>query len=150
MKSVRNDRLRFGTLCVLVYVFVSWSVRFDMRLGEDIASLVYPFDTFSMYGGMPGKDSTALLIRDGDGTVHRVTAFRAFSCAEPLPDASKTVPACPRAIPYLHDDIVHYIESHRGPGRREVELIARSWEIRSGAPPVQAPDCVVAHCKVSP
>ena len=149
MESVPNDRLRFGTLCVLAYVLVSWLVRFDMRLGEGIASVVYPFDTFSMYGGMPGNDSTALLIRDGDGNVHRVTAFHAFSCGEPVPDAS-TVSTCPHSIPYLHDDLVHYIESHPGPGRRDVELIARTWDIRSGAAPVQKSDCVVAHCKVSP
>lgn len=146
---IRSDHLRFGALCVLGYVVLSWLVRFDMRLGDQIASLVYPLDTFSMYGGMPGEDRSALLVRDGDGTVHRVTAFDAFSCAEPLSGASA---ACVQqhGIPYLYEDRVHYIETHAGPGRREVELVTRTWEIRSGAAPRQTSDCVIAHCRVSP
>src|SRR5439155_14545328 len=42
---IRDDRVRFGTLCVLGYVLLSWLVRFDMRLGQQIASLAYPLDT---------------------------------------------------------------------------------------------------------
>ena len=146
---IRNDRVRFGTLCVLGYVLLSWLVRFDMRLGQQIASLVYPFDTFSMYAGMPGEDRSALLVRDGKGNVRRVTAFRAFSCAEPLTGASAAC-AGRHGIPYLYEDLVHYIESHAGSGGREVELITRTWEIRSGAAPLVTSDCVIAHCKVSP
>ena len=133
---------------MLGYVLLSWLVRFDMRLGQQIASLVYPLDTFSMYGGMPGEDRSALLVRDPNDDVHRVTAFRAFSCAESLTGAA----ACGErhGIPYLYEDLVHYIESHPGPGVRDVELIARTWEIRSGAPPRRISDCVIAHCKVSP
>ena len=146
---IRNDRLRFGTICVLGYVVLSWLVRFDMRLGQQIASLVYPLDTFSMYAGMPAEDRSALLVRDGDGTVHRVTAFRAFSCADRLTGES-AARACPHGIPYLYDDLVHYVESHAGPGGREVELIVRTWEIRSGAAPRTTSDCVIAHCQASP
>lgn len=149
MDAVRNDRLRFGTLLVLGYVFVSWLFRFDMRLGQGIASVVYPFDTFSMYGGMPGKESTALLIRDRDGRVQRVTAFQTFSCDGSLAGTTAG-PACPQSIPYLHEDLLRYIERHRGPAHRDVDLIARTWDIRSGSPPVRTSDCVVARCKVSP
>ena len=146
---IRNDRLRFGTLCVLGYVALSWAFRFDMRLGQQIASLVYPLDTFSMYAGMPAEDRSALLVRDGNGTTSRVTAFRTFSCAEPLSGASAAC-AGRHGIPYLYEDLAHYIESHTGAGSRSVELISRTWEIRSGAAPLVTSDCVIAHCKVSP
>ena len=141
--------LRFGTLCVLGYVVLSWLVRFDMRLGQQIASLVYPLDTFSMYAGMPGENQSALLVRDGDGNVHRVTAFRAFSCAEPLAGASAAC-AGQAGIEYLHEDLVHYIQNHVGPAERDVDLIVRTWEIRTGAAPRVTSDCVIAHCRVSP
>ena len=147
-RAIRQHHLRFGTLCVLGYVLLSWLVRFDMRLGHQIASLVYPLDTFSMYAGMPGTNQSALLVRDGDGNVHRVTAFRAFSCAEPLAGASAACAGQP--ISYLYEDLVRYIENHPGPGQRAVELIVRTWEIRTGAAPVSTPDCVIAHCRVSP
>jgi hypothetical protein len=148
-RAIRHGHLRFGTLCVLGYVVLSWLVRFDMRLGQQIASLVYPLDTFSMYGGMAGAQQSALLVRDGQGNVHRVKAFRAFSCAEPLTGESA---ACTgrHGITYLYEDLFHYIESHPGPGKRDVELITRTWEIRTGAAPVRMPDCVIAHCQVSP
>ena len=146
---IRDDRLRFGTLCVLGYVLLSWLVRFDMRLGQQIASLVYPLDTFSMYGGMPGEDRSALLVLDDEGNEHRVTAFHAFACAEPLIGASAAC-AGRHGIPYLYEDLVHYIETHPGPGDRNVELVTRTWEIRSGAAPLKTSDCVIAHCKVSP
>jgi hypothetical protein len=146
---IRNHRLRFGTLCVLGYVLLSWLVSFDMRLGQQIASLVYPLDTFSMYAGTPGDDRSALLVRDREGIVHRVTAFRTFSCAEGL-SGTPAASACPHGIPYLYDELVHYIESHAGPGSRDVELIVRTWEIRSRAAPLRMSDCVITHCKVSP
>ena len=81
--AVRRTHLRFGILCVLGYVALSWAVRFDMRRGEQIASLLYPLDTFSMYAPIPGESMSHLLIRDGQGAIHRVTAFRSFDCAEP-------------------------------------------------------------------
>jgi hypothetical protein len=144
-----GDRhLRFGTLCVLGYVLLSWLVRFDMRLGAQIVSFVYPLDTFSMYAGMPGEDRSALLVRDAGGTVHRVTAFRAFSCAEPLRGPSAAC-ATRLGIHYLYEDLVRHIESHPGPGDRDVELIIRTWQIENGAAPVVTSDCVVAHCKVA-
>lgn len=143
-----RHHLRFGALCVLGYVALSWLVRFDMRLGQQMASLVYPLDTFSMYAGMPAANQSALLVRDGDGNVHRVTTFRAFSCDEPLSGASAECAGQP--IEYLYEDLVRYIESHAGPGQRDVDLIVRTWAIRTGAAPLEMPDCVIARCKVSP
>jgi hypothetical protein len=139
---------RFGVLCVLGYVALSWAMRFDMSLGEQIASLLYPLDTFSMYAGMPGEDRSHLLIRDRQGAVHRVTDFRAFDCAEPITGSAAQC-ADKRGIRYHFEDLARYIERHVGPGDADVELITRTWEIRSGTPPVQTSDCVIAHCRVS-
>jgi hypothetical protein len=147
--SPRMAQLRFGILCVLGYVALSWAVRFDLRLGSQIASLVYPLDTFSMYAGMPGADRSHLLMRDREGRVHRITAFHSFDCAEPI-DGPGSRCSERRGIPYLAEDFIRYIREHRGAGEREVELIGRTWELRPGAPPVQVPDCVIARCKVSP
>ena len=147
-RSTRADHLRFGILCVLGYVALSWSVRFDMPRGEQIASLMYPLDTFSMYAGVPGEFMSALLIRDDQGRVHQITDFRAFSCEEPV---TGNTAACGDSqwIQYLHDDLTHYVEAHPGPGDSEVVLIARTWQLRPGASPLHTEDCVIAHCKVS-
>lgn len=132
---------------MLGYVALSWTARFDTRLNRQDASLVYPLDTFSMYGGMPGEDRGQLLIRDARGIVHRVTDFRAFHCDEPL--AGPQV-RCARhlGIPYHYEELVRYIEAHPGPADVEVELITRTWEFRPGAP-ARTADCVVAHCRVA-
>jgi hypothetical protein len=142
-------RTRFGVLCILAYVALSWAVRFDMRLGGQIASLIYPLDTFSMYAGMPDKDRSHLLLRDRHETVHRITAFRSIDCpglttGEALPCADR------RGIPYMVEDFIDYIRTHPGGGEREVELIARTWDLHAGAAPTQAEDCVIARCTVSP
>ena len=76
--GIRSEHVRFGLLCMLAYAVLAWAVRFDMPLGGQIVSLVYPLDTFSMYATPPGQDTSMLLVRDGQGTVHRVTDFRAF------------------------------------------------------------------------
>jgi hypothetical protein len=141
-------QLRFGILCVLAYVALSWSARFDMRLGQQIASLVYPLDTFSMYARMPGEDRSHLLVRDAQGGVYRVTSFRSFDCAEPYAGPTARC-ATTRGIPYHYDDLTNYIRDHEGHGELDVELITRTWELRSGAPPERTSDCVIAHCKVS-
>ena len=140
---------RFGILGILGYVALSWAVRFDMRRGEQIASLLYPFDTFSMYAPLPGQYMSHLLIRDADGRVHRVTAFRGFDCPEPV-TGNATPCSDQHGIEYHYDDLIHYIQSHRAAGQAEVDLITRTWQVRSGAPPMQTSDCVIAHCKVSP
>lgn len=146
--SLPAGHFRFGLLCVLGYVALSWSVRFDMRLGEQIASLVYPLDTFSMYARMPGEDRSHLLIRDAQGNVHRVTAFRSFECADPF-----TGPAARCAgkggIPYHYADLTDYMQHHTGEGEIDVDLITRTWEFQSGNSPLQTSDCVITHCKVS-
>jgi hypothetical protein len=134
-------------LCVLGYVVLSWAVRFDMRLGAQIASLVYPLDTFSMYAGMPGADTSHLLVRNRDGAVHRVEDFRAFECAEPLTGPAAACQST-RGIPYHYEDLTRYIARHAGPGGEDVELITRTWEFRAGAP-VKTSDCVIARCTVA-
>jgi hypothetical protein len=146
--TIRASRRRFGVLCVLGYVALSWVVRSDLRLGQQIASLVYPLDTFSMYGGMPGADRSHLLVRDGQGIVHRVTDYRTFDCAEPLTgDAARC--GGKHGIPYLYEDLTRYIESHAGPGGSEIDVITRTWEFESGTSPVRTSDCVIARCRVT-
>lgn len=132
---------------MLIYVALSWAVRFDMRDGEQIASLVYPLDTFSMYAGLPGHRMGHLLVRDEQGTIHRVTAFRSFDCAEPVSHTAQ----CPDRPGYSYhfDDFIRYIEDHRGAGAIDAELIYRTWQIPSGHAPEHEADCIIAHCKVS-
>ena len=108
-------RRRFGVLCILAYVALSWSVRFDMPLGPQIASLVYPLDTFSMYAGPAGDAISHLLIRDAQGAVHRVTDFRSFECAEPI-DRSAARCADRRGYAYHYDELAEYIAQPPGPG----------------------------------
>jgi hypothetical protein len=123
-----------------------------MRLGEQIASLMYPLDTFSMYARIPAEEMSHLLIRDADGAVHRVTDFRSFACAEPLTGSAARCPDR-HGIQYLSEDLTNYIRQHQATDesqvRAEVDLIARTWRIRSGTAPVQIPDCVVTRCKVA-
>jgi hypothetical protein len=129
-------------------VALSWAARFDMRLGRQIASLVYPLDTFSMYSPMPGTQESALIVRDHEGGAHRVTEFRSFDCDRAL-NAFEATCARERGIQYRYEDLVRYIESHAGPGQLDVELVSRTWELRPGEAPRPVSDCVVVHCRVS-
>jgi hypothetical protein len=138
----------FGLLCLLGYVALSWAARFDMRLGAQTASLVYPLDTFSMYARMPGEDRSVLLVRDTNGTIHRVTEFQAFDCAEPLSGPAARC-ADKRGIAYHYEELAHYVDAHIGRGgEQEIELITRTWNFRRGAPP-ETSDCVITRCKVA-
>ncbi|MBI3784748.1 MAG: hypothetical protein HY270_15250 [Deltaproteobacteria bacterium] len=119
-----------------------------MRLGDQIASLVYPLDTFSMYSGLPGESVSHLLVRDDQGRVHRVTDFQTFACSGPVARSSSPC-ANDVAIAYHYDDLAHYIADHPGPGDRQVDVIDRTWRIRPGGGPEPVADCLVAHCKVS-
>ena len=138
---------QFGFLCLLGYVALSWAARFDMRLGAQTASLIYPLDTFSMYARMPGEDRSILLVLDREGAVHRVTEFRAFDCAEPMTGRAARC-ADKRGIPYHYEDLARYVESHAGTGDVEVDLITRTWNFRRGEPP-ETSDCVISHCKAA-
>jgi hypothetical protein len=145
---IASRQRRFGVLCVLGYVMLSWSVRSDMRRGDHIASLVYPLDTFSMYARVPGGEMSLLLVRDARGTVHQVTAFRRFDCDEPV--VSSTGRCADRhRIAYHDEDLTRYIREHAGPGDTEVDVVLRSWQVRPGSSPVHESDCVIAHCRVS-
>lgn len=133
---------------MLAYIALAWMVRFDLRLNSQDASLVYPLDTFSMYGIMPDHDRSHLVVRDAAGVLHRVTDFRAYRCVEPLsgPDVR-----CAReqGIRYHYEEFVRYIEGHPGDGDIDVELINRTWQFPPVGGVLQSSDCVVAHCKVA-
>jgi hypothetical protein len=134
-------------LCVLGYVALAWAVRFDLPQGDQIASLVYPLDTFSMYAQAPSPQMSYMLIRDSGG-VHQITDFRSFDCSGSV---TGDVAPCAggRPIQYLHDDQIHYIQDHRGSGGDDAELVIRTWQLQPGAPVLQTADCVVAQCRVS-
>lgn len=139
---------RFGVVCVLAYVLLSWAARFDMRRGDQIASLVYPLDTFSMYAPSPGHSINHLMVRDGAGNVHRVAEFRTFDCVEPLTGADVRC-ADQRGFEYHYDDLINFVRAHPGAGDTDVELIARTWAVQPWTTPRHVGDCVIAHCKVS-
>jgi hypothetical protein len=146
--SIRHRR--FGVLCILGYVVLSWAVRFDMRRGDQIASLLYPLDTFSMYAYAPPPihEISHPLIRDARGGIHRVTAFGRYECVEPLSGPAARC-ADRRGYQYHYDDVVNYIRSHAGPGESEVELISRTWQVPADAAPELVSDCIIARCRVS-
>lgn len=142
---MRSDHRRFAVLCLLAYVLLAWLARFDMRLGAQMRSLVYPLDTFSMYGRMPADRVGHLLMRDAQGETHRITSFRTFACDAPIagPDA-----ACRERsdIHYLSADHTNYMRDHPGGGDEAVELILRTWDVRGD---LAHTDCVIARCRVS-
>lgn len=140
--------LRFGVLCALSYLVLSWIVRVDMVRGTQIASLVYPFDTFSMYSTLPGDRSSHLLARDERGDVHTITSFRSFDCDAPL-DSRASACGAGATIQYLDDDLVDYIQAHPGAGPWRVEIIRRTWRVVAGQPPRPSGDCVITACRAS-
>jgi hypothetical protein len=129
-------------------VALSWVVRFDMRRGQQVASLVYPLDTFSMYARIFNENMSHLLIRDAQGAVHHVEDFRSFDCADTVTGGTARCTAG-YPIQYHYDDAIRYIETHMGRGDSEMELILRTWKVRSGRAPVHTSDCLIAHCRVS-
>ena len=143
------NRRRFGILAVLAYVALSWAARFDMSLGEQIASLAYPLDTFSMYAGPPGDAIGHLLVRDAVGEIHRVRDFSAYHCDAGLKRGATRCAAEP-SFAYHYDDLVRYIDGHSGSGAIPVDLIYRTWRLQRSEPPRVEEDCVIAHCEVAP
>jgi hypothetical protein len=147
--AIRVHQLRFAIVASLIYVALSWSVRFDLARGEQIASLAYPLDTFSMYARVPAEGAGYLLVRDAAGKVHRITSFQAFDCDQPLAEGVQRCAESVRYhIRYHHDDFLTYIERHRGPGEMGAEIISRSWQLPVGKAPQHLRDCVIAHCRV--
>ena len=147
-KARRTGERRFSILCVLGYVALSWAVRFDMDRGEQIASLLYPLDTFSMYAQAPSPEISHLLVRDAHGTVHSVAEFRSFDCEETLTGSSARCSDW-HPIRYLYEESTKYIESHPGEGTEDIDLILRTWSLRPGAPVAHESDCVITNCRVS-
>lgn len=147
--SPRRVLRRFGLLCALAYVVLAWAVRFDMAAGRQIASLIYPLDTFSMYAGLPYEEIGYLLVRDADGGVREITRLTAFDCDGPVRGPAARC-AEQHQIAYLRDDLTRYIEAHPGPGVTPVELVVRVWRLQHGAAAVHVSDCVVTTCRVAP
>ena len=120
-----------------------------MARGTQIASLLYPFDTFSMYSTVPGHEGSFLLARDEQGQVHDITSYRSFDCTVPIDTAQSICNASP-TIQYLDDDVADYVKTHPGGGAQRVDIIRRTWVIAAGQPPRESGDCVIAECRVSP
>lgn len=141
---------RFGVLCFLVYVAVAWAVRFDTRNGPRNASLVYPFESFSMYSSITAPVVSRLLVRDDAGQVAWIEDFTAFACeVVPVVPGGPCEPPRGARIGYLDRDAAQYIRTHPGGGPERVEIVQRTWELPRGRPLGPPRDCVVTRCTVS-
>jgi hypothetical protein len=146
---------RFGLLLAIGYVAIAWVVRFDTAYGAHNASIAYPFDTFSMYAEVPAERASAVLVRDGDGTVDRVDEFSAFECEEIVEVwRERCPPAHGAGIEYLDDDAAAYVQEHRGggeesPTQERVEIIRRTWTIPADGSAMESEDCVIVACDVA-
>lgn len=152
LQDARVDRLRFGVICVLGYVTLSWALLFDMRRGLQCASLIYPLDTFSMYAYVPPPDVASLLLRDAGGNIRRIKEMRSYHCADPVSGPEARCADKP-VFKFHSDAMTRYIRKHQGPGGPgglEAELLVRTFALRPGAAPVQTSDCVISRCRVSP
>ena len=143
----RIDRRRFAIAVFLLYVLASWGLRFDMRRGAQIASLIYPLDTFSMYSSMPDPRVAHLLLRDAGGGVHAVMSFSSFDCGPALHGAESDC-VDGDLIEYHFDDLVTYIDGRRGDGEVAMDLIVRRWQVAAGEAPTPAGDCLLRQCRV--
>lgn len=141
---------RLGILCLLGYLAIAWALRFDTRAGARNASLVYPFETFSMYATVKEPVVSSVVVRDARGEVARVTAFATFDCAPPPVMIGGPCDA-PRGarIAYLDDDAAQYVRTHPGGGPERVELVRRTWALPRGGPPGPPTDCVLSRCRVT-
>lgn len=141
---------RFGILCFLAYVAVSWAARFDTRGGPQNTSLVYPFETFSMYSRLTAPVVSRLLVRDERGAVSRVEEFASLACSpDPVLSGGPCDPPRGARISYLDDDASQYLRHHPGGGPERVELVRRTWELRPGGPLGPPRDCVLTRCTVT-
>ncbi|HEY8379798.1 MAG TPA: hypothetical protein VIK91_25080 [Nannocystis sp.] len=141
---------RLGVLCFLAYVAVAWAVRFDTPNGPRNASIVYPFETFSMYATLTAPVVSRLLVRDETGALARVEDFASFACAaDPVLAGGPCDPPRGARVTYLDRDAVRYIHNHPGGGDERVELVQRTWELPRGRPLGSPRDCVLTTCTVS-
>ncbi|HXT01462.1 MAG TPA: hypothetical protein VN915_12350 [Elusimicrobiota bacterium] len=147
--DARGGRRRFGVLCVLGYVALSWAMLFDMRRGPQCASLVYPLDTFSMYAQIPAPEVASLVLRDANGGIRRIKDMRSYECEDPLSGPEARCAGAP-LYRFNSDALLRYVRKHKGPGALDAELLVRTFALKPGEAPVQESECVLSRCKVSP
>jgi hypothetical protein len=140
---------RFGLIVLLGYVAIAWAARFDTAYGAHNASIAYPFDTYSMYAGVPVRSASAILVRDAEGTVERVSAFRSFQCEATAGAWREHCAVAGAGLDYLDDDAEAYVRAHSGQGGEPVEIIRRTWTIPEASEPVRAEDCVIVACEAT-
>jgi hypothetical protein len=142
---------QLGLLLGLGFLAASWAWREDGRLGRQIASLVYPLDTFSMYATTWQDEVSIPLLIDKAGHSHWPYHLAAFACT-PIADADQSC-ARGRAIGYHDDELLRHVRSHPlPPGQQGVpmQLVRRHWKLTAGQVPKQLADCPLQQCLVVP
>jgi hypothetical protein len=149
---------RFASLAFVAYLAVAWIVRFDTPEGPHNASIVYPFDTFSMYAEVLPDVASALVVRGADGTIDSVSAFEGLECSrdgatilrdDGALDEGPCTPSTGTSIRYLDGDAAAYLRTHASAGSETVELLRRTWRIPRGGAALAPDDCVVASCRAA-
>jgi hypothetical protein len=145
-------RLRFGIIIAAAFVAISWAARFDSELGRKTRSLVYPFDTFSMYAIGQHTASHIVVLYEG-GVVRGVESYERFDCPTGF-ELERAVCDAPvgtySRVAYLERKALLHIREHGGAGEREVRVVRRVWSVPEDGPPVRLADCELATCRVSP
>ena len=113
---------------------------------------VYPFSTFSMYGGAT-LDSASRIVVVGDGGAAEIESFATLACDREIDVAPL---ACVEEWPYTHFPAVDQqaaaaIAARSGPPGRghAVAIVRRIWRFDASGSPVIARDCELARCEAT-
>ena len=139
---------KFSLACFLAYTAIAWIVRFDSRIGPHDNSLIYPFDTFSMYSKAHKGKKTAVIMVDTEKNTFSVNSFTSIKC-QTTGNLEQSPCFQNYGAPYKLRDIEQHIRWNTGKGSKSVKLIQRAWEVNPTGPTKHISDCVLATCMVS-
>ena len=139
---------KFSLVCFLAYTAIAWVVRFDSRIGPHDNSLIYPFDTFSMYSKAHKGKKTAIVMVDSKQNAFSVEDFTSIKCQA---TGSLQQSSCFQhyGTPYILRNIEQHIRWNTGAGTEPVKLVQRSWDVNPTGPTRHLSDCVLDTCMVS-
>jgi hypothetical protein len=132
-------------------LLAAWAIFATYAIAARGVRNFFPLSVFDMYQRAAPAAASRVIVLDGGGNQHEVSAFAGFHCepAPPvLPDVRRFCGSDHQPLDYVMRDQQRDLDAHlaSAPGPLAIAIVSRSYRVDANEVGITSRDCVLARC----